>query len=136
MDPEELVNPELDPEDRVLLVHGLNEWRGPARCTEELAIAMGFNGLDDFYATGYRLQEAIEQRVPLRRLDWRRALLARKIVFASDIVGSGHDWMFTTGLSDADTIERLRGLQMTLGPEFAGLIGHGLGSRPEPRPTD
>lgn len=105
MDPEELVNPELDDEDRALLVHGLNEWRGPARCTEELAIAMGFKGLDDFYATGYRLQEAIEQRVPLRRLDWLRALLATEIVFASDVVGSGHDWTFTTGLSDADTIE-------------------------------
>jgi len=97
---------------------------------------MGFSGLDDLYATGRRLQQAIEQRMPLTRLDWLRALLATEIVFASDVVGSGHDWMFTTGISDADTIARLRGLQVTLGRETSGLIGHGFGTRPRSTPAE
>ncbi|MEU7874785.1 hypothetical protein [Dactylosporangium sp. NPDC049140] len=32
----------------------------------------------------------------------------------SDVVGSGLDWRFTSGFSDAETIEVLRGLQRKL----------------------
>jgi hypothetical protein len=48
---------------------------------------------------------------PLSRADWRRALLATEIVFASDVVGSGLDWSITTGLADEDTIGLLRAMQ-------------------------
>lgn len=41
-------------------------------------------------------------------------MLAIEIVFVSDVVGSGLDWRFTSGLSDAKTIEILRSLQRKL----------------------
>jgi len=104
---------------------------GPAHCTEELAIGMGFSGLGDLYDRSANLREAVDGRAPMTRLDWLRALLATEIVFVSDLIGSGHDWVFTTGLSDGDTIDLLRGLQRKLGRETAGLVGHGFGTRPD-----
>jgi hypothetical protein len=103
----------------------------PGALTEELAIGMGFSGLGDLFARSANLREAIDGREPMARLDWLRALLAMEIVFVSDLVGSGHDWVFTTGLSDGDTIDLLRGLQRKLGRETARLVGHGLGTRPD-----
>jgi hypothetical protein len=47
--------------------------------------------------------------------DWRRALLATEIVFASDVVGAGTDWPITTGLSDQETITILRVIQTKIG---------------------
>jgi hypothetical protein len=51
--------------------------------------------------------------------DWRRALLAVEVVFVSDVVGSGLDWRFTSGFSDAQTIEIVRRLQRKL-PRWRG----------------
>lgn len=110
--------------------NGLNEWRGPARCTDELAVAMGFAGYDDFH-------EQIEQRLLpllraeeyLTRLDWWRTLLATEIVFASDLVGSGSDWPDTVGMSDDDTIRLLRSVQRKVIREVGGLL-EVVGTRP------
>ncbi len=44
----ETVRVELSGEESDLLIHGLDECGGPAFATEELAIAMGFDGLMDF----------------------------------------------------------------------------------------
>ena len=62
MDPDELIEPDLDARERRLLVAGLNEWLGPAHCTEELAIGMGFAGLGDLYARSAELRQAIDER--------------------------------------------------------------------------
>jgi hypothetical protein len=58
-----------------------------------------------------RLKPLIRGGQPLSRRDWRRALIATEIVFASDVFGSGWDWSITTGLADEDTIRILRSLQ-------------------------
>jgi hypothetical protein len=58
-----------------------------------------------------RLRPLIRTGQPLNRRDWRRALIATEIVFASDVFGSGWDWSITTGISDEDTIRILRSLQ-------------------------
>jgi hypothetical protein len=50
-----LLDISLTSDERRLLHNGLNEWRGPARCTEELAVAMGFPNLADMFQNIGRL---------------------------------------------------------------------------------
>lgn len=114
MTSEELIHVELDKDERDLLSAGLLQWGGPARPTEQLAIAMGFAGLDAFRVDRGRLRTAIDNGEPLSRQDWQRVLLATEVVFASDVYGAGLDWWSVTSISDVDTISRLRGLQRKL----------------------
>lgn len=114
MSSEELIHVELDKDERDLLSAGLLQWGGPARPTEQLAIAMGFAGLDAFRVDRGRLRTAIDNGEPLSRQDWQRVLLATEVVFASDVYGAGLDWWSVTSISDVDTISRLRGLQRKL----------------------
>lgn len=111
LNPEEVVDPALTTDERQLLSHGMIAWGGPARCTERLALAMGFASVDHLLSDGLRIAQAIDKGLPLTRRDWTRALLGTEIVFSSDLVGSGRDWTATTGLDDTHTITVLRGLQ-------------------------
>jgi hypothetical protein len=83
-----------------------------------MATALGFDSVADLLAEGYRIADDVSKGRPLTRRDWARALLATEVVFASDVLGSGHDWEATTGLDDASTIRVLRGVQLRL----AGVI--------------
>ena len=93
---------------------GLVEWGGPAYCTDALAVAMGFDNVADLAVQRDRLLRSLDAGAALSRWDWTRTLLATEIVFASDVVGSGFEWPTTTGLSDASSLEVLRGLQRKL----------------------
>lgn len=53
----------------------------------------------------------------MTRRDWSRCLLATEIVWASDLIGSGHDWPITTCLTDHETLDLLRGLHRPSCPE-------------------
>lgn len=131
MDPADLLTVELEEQERRVLIAGLNEWSGPARPTDELAAALGFSDLENFSRERLRLRRALEQAQPLTRLDWARVLLATEVVFVSNVVGSGHDWMFTVGISDQETLSLLRTIQLKLTSEVRPLIGRSLGTRPE-----
>lgn len=111
---DEVVDVALSDEERFLLDRGLVEWGGPARCTEAMAVAIGFDSVADLLATGYRIADDLTKGKPLTRRDWTRALLATEVVFASDVLGSGHDWEATTDLDDASTISLLRNVQVRL----------------------
>ncbi|WP_433114705.1 hypothetical protein [Micromonospora sp. CA-246542] len=112
MSASDLVAVELTADERFLLSRGLGEWGGPANPTDDLARAMGFVSKEDLWrGEGRRLREALDHGEPLTRSQWRRAVLATEIVFASDVVGSGWDWSITTGLSDEETIKLLRVVQ-------------------------
>jgi hypothetical protein len=111
---DDLVAVGLTDAERRLLILGFGEWGGPARCTEALAIAMGFLGVQDLDAERRRIGEVLRAGQPLSRKDWRRALISTEIAFASDVFGSGVQWSTTTGLSDAETIVILRSLQYKL----------------------
>lgn len=113
-DPGEEIAVDLTTDERLVLIHGLIEWSGPASCTDALAVAMGFDSVDDFLAESDRLVAALEANRPLTRWDWTRTLLATEIAFASDVVGSGAEWFITTGLDDSRTLEVLRLLQHKL----------------------
>ena len=94
-----------------MLRAALLEWIGPAKPTEQLANAMGFQGLAGLSRDVMALREALQEGAPLSREDWQRILLATEIVFASDVVGSGLDWPISTGVPDAEAIAVLRALQ-------------------------
>ena len=102
---------DLTDQERQLLWRGLFEWGGPARPTDALAIAMGFQDTANLLNEGSRIGEVIRAGGSLSKPDWRRALLATEIVFASGVVGSGLDWSITTGFQDDKTIEILRSIQ-------------------------
>lgn len=129
LSPEGIVEVGLTPEERALLRSGLLEWGGPANCTEELASAMGFEGLNGLRTEGRRIADQLGEGVALTRLDLLRALLATEFVFISDSVGSGSDWRGTVGMSDVDTITVLRGLQRKTTSHVRSLVGRGLGTR-------
>ncbi|QKE86072.1 hypothetical protein HL663_12370 [Arthrobacter sp. NEB 688] len=119
----------LSDDERALLRFGLSEWGGPADCTEEFAVAMGFDNVADLFASGTRIGEAIAAGVPLSRTDWTRALLATEVVFASDVIGSGGDWQITTGFGDEATLGMLRSLQRRM-VMCRGVVGKVFGTRP------
>jgi hypothetical protein len=125
-----MVEFELTDEERFLLNRGLAEWGGPAYCTDALAVAMGFDSVADLAVQRDRLLRSLDTGAALSRWDWTRILFATEIVFASDVVGSGVEWPTTTGLSDAGSLEVLRGLQRKL---VGGLVPIGpLGVWKEP----
>lgn len=111
LDAQEAVDVPLNNEERQLLRAGLAEWGGPAHCTDEFAVAMGFKDVEDLHSQRDRLSLALADGEPLSPADWSRTLLATEVAFASDVIGSGVEWPSTTGFPDADTIKLLRGVQ-------------------------
>jgi hypothetical protein len=109
--------------ERTVLLNGLNEWGGPARCNEALAVAMGFASAQDLFDRRSDLAASVRAGA-MSADDWCRVVLATEIVFASDLVGSGCDWPITTGCSDEDTLAALRRIQRKLpGSVFAAARG-------------
>jgi hypothetical protein len=127
-DPSIPIHLRLSKDERTLLRAGLREWGGPAQCTEEFAVAMGFKDVADLFASGDRISDAIAAGVPISRTDWTRALLATEVVFISSVIGSGSDWQTTTGFDDEVTLGMLRSLQRRV--VTAGVIGEAFGTRP------
>lgn len=75
---------------------------------------MGFPDRQALSADGAKIAKALRAGESLTPEDWGRALVATEFVFASDHYGSGRDWETTTGLSDLETIRRLREVQRRL----------------------
>ena len=112
----DVVRPARGParEERAVLRAGLLDWGGPASPTDALAAAMGFTDAAALPSEAWALWKHTDRSSSLTAEDWRRVLLAVEVVFVSDVVGSGLDWRFTSGFSDAETIEILRALQRKL----------------------
>ena len=116
----------LTVEEVAWLRRALLEWGGPARCGDELAVGMGFEGWRDLVDQCGRLRTALADDVPLTPMDWARALLAAEIVFVSDLAGSGYEWPTTTGFGDESSIRTLRVIQRKL----SRLVSPYFGKRP------
>lgn len=116
--------------ERRLLRWGVIEWGGPARCTQEMAVAMGFANVRDIFDSTDRLVAAIDQREALSGADWLRVLLLTEIVFVSEAIGSGLDWSITSGLSDEESLAALRSVQRKLAG-IGNLLGIAFGT-PQP----
>jgi hypothetical protein len=111
----------LDDGERRFLRAALLDWGGPARPTDELAAAMGFSSAESLSGEARALWKQIEARETLTKEEWRRVLLAVEIVFASDVMGSGLDFRFTSGIPDEEAIKILRSLQRKL-PRWRGSV--------------
>lgn len=128
-DPEVPVHLRLTDDERELLRAGLEQWGcGPTMCTEELAVAMGFQSLADLYEQAERIADGIGAGEPQTSTDWTRALLATEVVFSSDVVGSGVDWTLITGIPDHTALDLLRGLQERV--PTSNVLGTVFGTRP------
>ena len=126
-DLDELIEYDLTAIERDVLRHGLVEWGGPAHCTEELAVAMGFSSISDLFTESDRIVVALEDSLPMRHIDWARTLLATEIVFMSNTVGAALDWEIVTAIPDFETFKTIRGLQRHL--VVSPLIGKVFGTR-------
>ncbi|PYI69793.1 hypothetical protein CVV68_01405 [Arthrobacter livingstonensis] len=111
MSPEQEIAIDLTEDERSLLYQGLAQWGGPAKGTEPMAVAMGFSGVSNLYSVGYRIAGDIRAELPLTIADWRRAVLATEVMFASDIVGAGLEWQGITGWDDLTTLHLIRSVQ-------------------------
>jgi hypothetical protein len=106
----ELIDIDLTPDERMLFVHGLNEYFGLAkRAKPVLAPLMGLTSVEEFRRLVHRLLDAIKTGQPLSDLDWARALLLTEICWASDILGAGVE--FGTNIRDERAIPLLRSIQ-------------------------
>lgn len=105
---------DLTDNERELLRRGLQEWGGPAHCTDAMAVTMGFSSVAEVLSRGEDIAVQIQQRQNLTAADWQRALMATDIAFASDVVGSGVEWSITTGFADEETVSLLRSVQRKL----------------------
>lgn len=114
----DVMHADLTEGERRLLREGLAQWGGPARPTNELAVALGFADLSDFDDQRDRLSDSLAKGETLSSLDATRALAATEIVFASDVFGAGVEWSTVTGFTDAETIAVLRQLQRKLVTEY------------------
>ena len=105
---------DLTSDERSLLRTALLQWGGPARPTDNLAVALGFKDVADFRSERHRLADLLASGGELSSFDATRVLAAAEVVFASDVFGAGVDWETVTGMSDAETIKALRGIQRKL----------------------
>ncbi|MFF1926337.1 hypothetical protein ACFVW8_37955 [Streptomyces sp. NPDC058221] len=111
-----------------LLRRALLEWGGPAHCSDQLAVGMGFADAQDLVDRTGPLRDALGDDVPLPPADWARVLLATEIVFVSDLAGTGVEWPTTTGLADEPTIRMLRSVQRKLGRTVRPYYGKSPGA--------
>lgn len=118
----------LTEDETRLLRRALLEWGGPARCSDQLAVGMGFADARDLVDRADLLRDALGDDVPLSPADWARVLLATEIVFVSDLAGTGAEWPTTTGLADEPTIRMLRSVQRKLGRTVRPYYGKSPGA--------
>jgi hypothetical protein len=71
---------DLTADERSLLRTALLRWGGPARPIDDLAVALGFGDVADFYAERHRLAEVLMSGGELSPVDATRALAAAEVV--------------------------------------------------------
>lgn len=108
----------------------LREWGGPAWCTEEFAVAMGFGNFEGLFTFCNQLNAKLQSDEPLESKEWAQVLLSAEIVFISTVVGSGIDWSTTTGFSDGWTIKIIRSVQRKLSKIVFPIVGSEIGKLP------
>jgi hypothetical protein len=75
----DVMHADLTEGERRLLREGLAQWGGPARPTNELAVALGFADLSDFDDQRDRLSDSLAKGETLSSLDATRALAATEM---------------------------------------------------------
>jgi hypothetical protein len=109
-----VVDVELADDERELLMCGLGQWGGPANASDVVAHLLGLADAAAMYAELDRIRRLLGERAPLTHRDWRCALAATEIVWASEFHGAASDWVTCTGWDDARTVQVLRRVQRRL----------------------
>jgi len=65
IEPTDILSPDLNDAERRFLQWGVIEWGGPAKCTDEMAVAMGFQSVQDLFDSRDRLVDSIESKTAL-----------------------------------------------------------------------
>lgn len=120
----------LDEDEIYVIRRSLLEWGGPAWCTEEYALAMGFETFERLCSNCVELSRKLESDEPLESVEWARSLLAAEVVFVSTVMGSGLDWRTTTGLSDEWTLKSIRKVQRKLSKIIVPITFSEIGTKP------
>jgi hypothetical protein len=106
---------DLDQDERYMLIHGLRDWGGPAYGSDALAVAMGFQSMDQIHGEAAHILDAINRNLPLSVRDWTRALVATEFAFMSTVLGTGCDqWTTINGGTEEHWFRILRRLQRNL----------------------
>ncbi|GFG64664.1 hypothetical protein MKUB_21540 [Mycobacterium kubicae] len=113
---------DLTDDERLLIVHGLNEYRGSAkRAMPLLTPLVGLSNTEEFRGFLSRLIDGVKRKEPLSDLDWAQAVFLTEIGWASDVVGSGID--FATNIRDEKAAPLLRSIQRkVVTPERSALF--------------
>ena len=98
---------DLDEDERALLASGLTDWFGPLEVSESLAVAFGFQSVEDMWVEAERIARAIGTGKPLTARDWSRAVAAAGFAF----VAEEDEWTSIRGGTDAHWIGVLRRVQ-------------------------
>lgn len=96
------------------MLDGFDQWSGPARPQPESAQLVGFDGPEEMAEGIRRLRGAIASGEATSRLDWKRALIATELIFASDTFGAGVEWEIVTGRDEVADLRILREVQRKL----------------------
>ena len=111
----ELVPVDLSDRERKFIWHALHEWQNSAAWKPFPIEVLGLSNWDDFDQLTGRLAHAVTEGQSLSTLDWARVLYLTECSWASSLVGAALDFSLVTGLSDAEGLSLLRGLQRKIG---------------------
>jgi len=100
--------------ERDFLAQGVLQWGGPARASHALALALRMESVGALVEEGTRLCDKLRSAESLSDDEIVFALISTEVNFSSDRWGAGYEWETVSGYSDADTIARLRALQVKL----------------------
>ena len=82
--------------------------------TDAVARVIGLDDVEALHDDGRRIREAIRAGEALSQRDWRRALVATEIVFASSYYGAAGDWEIVAPIDDAGSLSLLCSVQRKL----------------------
>jgi hypothetical protein len=107
----ELIDIDLDDEEREIMSIVLCEFGGPASYTPFPLKILGISTNDEFDELLDRLRRGIARKQPMSALDWARAQLLTETCWASNLIGCGLDY---SSVADDRILPSLRSIQYKL----------------------
>ncbi|WP_036725267.1 hypothetical protein [Patulibacter minatonensis] len=110
----------LTADERAFLLQGLAVWGGPTAPTDAVARVVGYADVAEMDTGNDRLRDGLGRGDALTAEDWRRALVATELGFASDRLGAGIEWSIVTPFTDEQSVVLLRAVQRRISEAIHG----------------
>jgi hypothetical protein len=107
----ELIDIDLDDDEREIMLIVLTEFDGPAGYTPFPLKILGISTDDEFNELLDRITRGIARKQPMSALDWARAQLLTETCWASNLIGCGLDY---SSVADDRILPLLRSIQYKL----------------------